>query len=95
MDSPPRLFPVPDRTPGPVERAVVDGDDLEAINRVLEKCARTLDECDSARDIKALSITVIDGIARRRELGGGREPQARERPPIEVVTDERRRRVGA
>lgn len=93
MDQP-TLFPVPDRVVGPIERAVVDGDDLKAIDAVLAKVSRTLDECNSARDIKALAITVIDGITRRRELGGGREPDEAERPPLEVVSDERARRYG-
>ena len=94
MDDQPRLFAVPDRQLGPIERAVVKGDDVEAIDAVLVKVARTLDRCNSARDIKALSITIIDGVARRRELGGGKEPEECERPPFEVVSDERERRYG-
>lgn len=94
MTDQPRLFAVPERRLGTIERAVVDGDDLAAIDAVLAKVARTLDECNSARDIKALSITIIDGIARRRELGGGREPEGREPTMLEVVSDERVRRFG-
>lgn len=94
MDGQPTLFPVPGRQPGPIERAVVEGSDLEAIDAVLAKVSRTLDECRSARDIKALAITVIDGVARRRELGGGRDEGEAARTPLEVVSDERRRVVG-
>ena len=94
MAAQPTLFPVPERVPGPVERAVVEGDDLEAINAVLAKVSRTLDECNSARDIKALAITVIDGVARRRELGGEKETGEAASPPLRVVGDERERRYG-
>ena len=93
MDQP-ALFHVPERTPGPIERAVVEGDDLEAINAVLAKVSRTLDECNSARDIKALAITVIDGVTRRRELGGSREPEDARVIPLKAVGDERERRFG-
>ena len=94
MGDQPTLFTVPDRQLGPIERAVVKGSDLEAIDAVLAKVSRTLDECGSARDIKALAITVIDGVARRRELGGGRDEGEAARTPLEVVSDERRRVVG-
>lgn len=93
MDQP-TLFPVPDRALGPIERAVVEGDDLAAIDAVLAKVSRTLDGCSSARDIKALAITVIDGISRRRELGGGKETEEAASPPLRVVGDERERRFG-
>lgn len=93
MDQP-TLFPVPERVLGPVERAVVEGDDLAAINAVLAKVSRTLDECNSARDIKALAITVIDGVTRRRELGGGRDADEGPRPLVEEVTGERVLRFG-
>ena len=91
------LFDMPavDRRLGPIERAIVQGDDIQAIDAVLAKCARTMDECESARDIKALSITIIDGIARRRELGGGKAPDGAPVTPIEEVIAERARRFGA
>ena len=88
------LLPVPERTLGPIERAVVEGDDLEAINAVLAKVSRALDECNSARDIKALAITVIDGVARRRELGGGKGAEEEAQTPLRMVIDERERRFG-
>ncbi|MDO4428550.1 MAG: hypothetical protein Q4B91_03460 [Atopobiaceae bacterium] len=94
MDVQPTLFPVPERVPGPIERAVVEGDDLEAINAVLAKVSRALDECNSARDIKALAITVIDGVARRRELGGGRGADEGPRPLVKEVMGERRLMFG-
>lgn len=97
MTEQPALFEVPIavRRLGPIEKAIVRGDDIEAIDAVLAKCARTMDECESARDIKALSITIIDGIARRRELGGGKEPSAADVTPIEDIIAERARRFGA
>lgn len=94
MDGQPTLFPVPDRVLGPIERAVVEGDDLQAVNAVLAKVSRTLDECNSARDIKALAITVIDGVTRRRELGGGRDRDEGPRPLVEEVASERRLAFG-
>lgn len=95
MTQQPALFTLPDRVLGPIERAVVEGDDLEAINAVLAKVSRTLDECNSARDIKALAITVIDGVSRRRELGGGKDTEEAPSPPLRVVGDERERRFGS
>lgn len=67
MPAPPR------RAPGPIERAWRDGDDERTVEEVVAKCARMLDECSSGRDVKALSVTVLDGVALRRQMRGGEE----------------------
>lgn len=58
----------PAHVPGPVERAVIDRDDIEALDRILARNAQMLDESDGARDIKSLSTTLMNGIKMRREL---------------------------
>lgn len=90
------LFEVPqvERKLGPIERAVTHGTDVEAINAVLEKCARIMDESDSGRDVKALSVTIIDGISKRHELTGGSE-EGSEVTPLDVVRGKARRVAGA
>lgn len=90
----PGLEPPP-KAVGPIEKALLEGNDLEAINAIMLKCARTMDETNSARDIKSLSLTLLDGIMKRRELGGGRDPDANDerRNPLELISFERARRV--
>ena len=93
-----RLFEVPpvQRQPGPIESAVLEGDDVEAVNAVLAKCARIMDESESGRDVKALSLTILDGIMKRRELEGT-TPEAREAEerstPLGAIRERYGRRV--
>ncbi len=47
-----------DKGPGPIERAIMDGDEREATYQALLKTARLLDECESDRDARPLATTM-------------------------------------
>lgn len=82
-----KLIEIPpiERRLGPIEQAVVDGDDVEAITQVLIKCARLMDESNSGRDVKALAITVMDGIMKRHELSGTGTPGEEDLSPLDRI----------
>ena len=58
--------------PGDIERAVIAGDYAAALEAVALKTARTLDKCESTRDIRPLCGALFEVMDRLQQANPGR-----------------------
>lgn len=58
--------------PGNIERAIVAGDYEAALEAVALKTARTLDKCESTRDVRPLCGALFEVMDRMQQANPGR-----------------------
>lgn len=51
-----------------VEVAYINGNESDVMNEIIVKLAHSIDNCDSARDVRSLIAAMIDALDRRRQL---------------------------
>lgn len=51
-----------------VEAAYINGSETDVMNEIIVKLAHSIDNCDSARDVRSLIAAMTDALDRRRQL---------------------------